>query len=396
MKKLLFVSWDSDQSNYLETLFFPILKGLQSKGLIEAHVIQFSWAHKAKVSHIRQAAEFSGIKFTHHKVSRKPFAGLGALQTVYKGVFILKKYIEKHGVEILMPRSTMPATMVNRLWDWLRKNRVKVIFDADGFPIQERVDFAGMNKDSLYYRLLNQEENKMLHLADRILVRSKKAKEKHGDAIGEGKASKIVTVANGRDADHFNIDQEKRKVARERLGLKEQHVLWVYTGSLGPQYRLEEMLVLFEMYWKTNPQARFLILSPQQEIDLTFLPSKIKNCVSIQAVEYEEIPTFLNAGDLGLSLRKEAPSIAGLSPIKTGEYLIMGMPVILSPGVGDTDEILRGKDFAFFWEKGEEEALMLWLQNLKLQHPSLIRDFAMEYFSLEKSIEDYSLALAGL
>ncbi|MBW3466577.1 hypothetical protein [Arthrospiribacter ruber] len=396
MKNLLFVSWDSDQSNYLETLFFPILHGLQKKGLIQAHVIQFSWAPKAKVSHIRKAAEDLGINFTHHKVSKKPFAGLGALQAVYKGVFLLKRYIENHGVEIVMPRSTMPATMVNRLWDWLRKNRVKVIFDADGFPIQERVDFAGMNKDSLYHRLLSQEEQKMLLHADRILVRSKKAKEKHGQAIGESILPKIVSVANGRDAKHFFIDKEKRQAARESLGLEEEHVLWVYTGSLGPQYRLEEMLALFKMYWNKDRQARFLILTPQQHVDLSFLPSEIKNCISIQAVEYDEIPAFLNAADLGLSLRKEAPSIAGLSPIKTGEYLIMGLPVVLSPGVGDTDEILRGKDFAYFWEKGGEEGLMLWLQNLKSHNSAEIREFAMNYFSLEKSVEDYSVALEGL
>ncbi|EOZ98792.1 hypothetical protein A33Q_1446 [Indibacter alkaliphilus LW1] len=396
MKKLLFISWDSDKSNYMETLFFPILQGLSERGLIEARVIQFSWASKTQVSRIQKSALDRGINYTHYKVKRKPFAGLGALEAVYRGVFLLKKYIEENAIDILMPRSTMPATMVNRLWDWIGKSGVKVIFDADGFPLQERVDFTGMKKDSLYYRLLHKEESKMLLKADRVLVRSTKAKEDHGKTIGADGESKISVVANGRDAAHFAIDQDKRNEIRKSIGIQDDEILWVYIGSLGPQYRLEDMLKLFAKYWEENQDSKFLILTPENKVELGVIPAAVQDATIVHTATYTEIPAYLNAGDLGLSLRKDAPSISGLAPIKTGEYLMMGLPVIVSPGVGDTDQLLKGREFAFFWESGKEKELSNWLRKISALSPSSIREFAIPHFSLEKSLDDYSKALTGI
>ncbi|TVP53947.1 MAG: hypothetical protein EA341_00520 [Mongoliibacter sp.] len=394
MIKLLFISWDSATSNYLESLFFPILKGLQEKGEVQAHVIQFSWAGKNEVKRIAELAKNLEISYTHHKVKRKPFAGLGALEAVYRGVFFIKQYIEKNGVEMVMPRSTMPATMVNRLWDWLKKKEVQVVFDADGFPLQERVDFAGMDKNGLYYKLLHGEELKMLQRADRILVRSKAAKIQHSKELGQENAPNIFLVANGRDASHFKLDLENREAIRKTLELREEDLLWVYTGTIGPQYRLDDMLALFQKHWKKHPRSKFVILSISKHVDLKAFSKEFQKAIIFKNVAFTEIPHYLSAADLGLSLRQAAPSISGLAPIKTGEYLMMGLPVIVSPGVGDTDQLLKDKDFAFFWESGKEESLELWLQKVKQLDPSGIRQFAQTHFSLGKSLGDYGKALA--
>lgn len=393
MKNLLFISWDSAESNYLESLFFPILQGLQNRQIIQAHVMQFSWAPSGEVRRINALAERMGIAYTHYPVNRKPFAGLGALEAVYKGVFWIKKYVDEQQIDMLMPRSTMPATMVNRLWDWLRKKDVKVFFDADGFPLQERVDFAGMKKSSLYYRLLFREESKILERADRILVRSEFAKTTHADKLPAYHQDKIHVVCNGRDEAHFVRNPAKRSAIRQSLAIQQDALLWVYTGTLGPQYRVEEMLDLFHMFWKKEPSSRFLVLTRSKGLDLSAYTTTFKEAIIQKEVPFQEIPDYLCAADLGLSLRKSAPSISGLAPIKTGEYLMIGLPVIASPGVGDTDETLKDMPFAFFWESGREEALQIWIKDLKNQDSENIRQFALQHFSLSKSLEDYSKAL---
>ncbi|PRY90969.1 hypothetical protein [Mongoliibacter ruber] len=393
MKKLLFISWDSTESNYLESLFFPILHGLQQRQFIEAHVMQFSWASASEVKRIKSLAKELGIEYIHHPVKRKPFESLGALEAVYKGVFWIKNYVEEHHIEILMPRSTMPATMVNRLWDWLRKNGVKVVFDADGFPLQERVDFVGMKKSSLSYRLLYGEEGKMLERADRILVRSQMAKTAHSERLIGSQKDKIHVVCNGRDSQIFWRDSHVRVLLRKELAIKENKLLWVYTGTIGPQYRVEDMLQLFYSFWEKEQESKLLVLSRSRKLDLTSYPDSFKEAVIQKQVPFKEIPAYLSAADLGLSLRKPAPSISGLAPIKTGEYLMMGLPVIVSSGIGDTDQILKDQPFAFFWEKGEEENLQAWLSNIPKQDPEMIREFALDHFSLSKSLEDYMKAI---
>jgi len=105
--------------------------------------------------------------------------------------------------------------------------------------------------------------------------------------------------------------------------------------------------------------------------------------------EFADIPDFLAAGDLGLSFRKPAPSLAGLSPIKLGEYLLMGMPVIASKGVGDTEELLGGKPFSFLYEKGKEEECLEWVGQLAGQDRKGIREFGLREFGLDRSVEGW-------
>lgn len=388
-KKLLFVTWDSDQSNYLESLFFPILKGLGEAVGVETHVIQFSWAKPQEVNRIRHLAASMGIFYTQYPIHRKPIAGLGALWTVYQGVRIVRDYIQTHGVGILMPRSTMPAMIVNRLWDWLKNVNVKVVFDADGLPLEERVDFAGLKTKSYQYRKLKAEETRMLKKADMVLSRSQAAIKIHLQDIGEFHRAKFLKVSNGRDADFFQPDPDSRMQVRASLGLTESETLWVYTGSLGIPYEVDRMLALFGRFHAKHFKSKFLILTRQGDFLEGKIPESLYKAVEIRSGSFQEIPKYLSAGDVGLSLRKFAPSLAGLAPIKLGEYLLMGLPVIASRGVGDTEQQLSSEEFAFFLDVGNEAACLEWLEGIKDMDSGKIREFAKKEFSLERAVRDY-------
>jgi hypothetical protein len=83
-------------------------------------------------------------------------------------------------------------------------------------------------------------------------------------SIGEGCLSipgKFYKVSNGRDADFFKPDSESRLRIRREFGLSDNDLLWVYSGSIGPQYMVEEMLDLFGSHHRENPGSKFLILT---------------------------------------------------------------------------------------------------------------------------------------
>ena len=42
MRNILFITWDSPETRYLERLFLPIFTGLRARGY-RFHVLQFSW-----------------------------------------------------------------------------------------------------------------------------------------------------------------------------------------------------------------------------------------------------------------------------------------------------------------------------------------------------------------
>jgi glycosyltransferase involved in cell wall biosynthesis len=375
----------------MESLFFPIFKGLQASGALKVHVMQFSWAGPKEVQRISTLADSFDISYIQFPIHRKPIAAIGAIWSVYQGVFYLKKYITEHQIQILMPRSTMPAMMVNRLWGWLRKQSVSVIFDADGLPLEERVNYAGLDPLGRQYRLLKKEEEKILRKADKVLTRSQKSIDIHLATIGERYQSKFFTVSNGRDADFFRPDPESRWRIREAFGLADKDKLWVYTGTIGPQYMVEEMLGLFGRFHLSNPGSKFLILTRNTDFLEGKVPEALRESVIVQSGSYTEIPLYLSAADLGLSLRKAASSLAGIAPIKLGEYLLCGLPVIASPGVGDTEELLKDQDFCFLVEEEDlfSDDFQEWVGRLDKLDRGKIREFGLGVFSLEKSVEGY-------
>ena len=101
-----------------------------------------------------------------------------------------------------MPRSIMPAFMANRL----HNINATLIFDADGLPLQERVDFSGLLQSSKQYQFLKREEDKILNKADLVLTRSEKAIQIHSKTIKAENNDKFSVVFNGRDTNFWFSD----------------------------------------------------------------------------------------------------------------------------------------------------------------------------------------------
>ncbi|MDN3690572.1 glycosyltransferase family 4 protein [Cyclobacterium jeungdonense] len=392
---ILFISWDSDQTNYLENLFIPIFEGIQKKTSHRFQIMQFSWARPQEVARICLLAEKAGIGYLHIPVSHKPNAALGSLWSLIRGSRKIKNHLRNNEITCLMPRSTLPGWMVLRLGSWLKSRSIPVVFDADGFPIQERVDFAGLNPGSFHYRWLRQVERRMVQKADRVLTRSERAIDIHLDNTGIQQREKFYPVINGRDPGIFRPDTAGRTTIRKKLGISESTCLWLYSGSLGPQYLVPEMLQLFWSGYQKNPDSRFLFLVRNKQSLQEQIPEYLQKLVFIETVPFDRIPDYYAAADLGLSLRKPAPSLAGLAPIKIGEYLLSGLPVVLSPEIGDLSDKLAAESACFIYRENPGE-LMDWLESSKHLPKTAIRKLGERHFGLEQSVVGYIQALQNL
>lgn len=389
---ILFITWDSDQTNYLENLFLPIFQGIQQQKPWRFHVMQFSWAPPQEIARIRLLAEKASISYLHIPVSRQPTAALGSLWTLAGGIRKIKNYLQNNEINYLMPRSTPPAWMVLRLGSWLKKRSIRVIFDADGFPIQERVDFAGLNPKSFHYRWLSGIERQMVKKADRVLTRTEKAIDIHLKKTGVQRQEKFYLVTNGRDAQEFKPNTTRRSIIRSELGIQDSTRLWVYSGSLGPQYLLPEMLQLFWNWHQKHPDSRFLFLVRNRESLMEVIPEHLQKLVFIKTVPFRLVPDYYTAADLGISLRKPAPSLSGIAPIKIGEYLLSGLPVLLSPGIGDLSAWLGAEPCCFIFRENPSEFLA-WLESSRQLPKANIRKLGERYFGLEQSVAGYIHAL---
>lgn len=397
--KILFVTWDGPQVSYLEGLFLPVFARLQEFGF-EFHVLQFTWANAARVDLTRKACKLAGVHYRSARVWRRPI-GFGSLVTAFFGSWLVSKLARDWSIDVLMPRSNLPSIACLLA---LRRISLPVVFDADGLPLDERVDFAGDSPHRLTYRFLRDIESEMARRADRVLTRSQHAVEILLARAGAGTLEeKFHVVGNGRDEDKFSPGGTSlRHAMRHKLGVDTEAPLLVYAGSLGEQYCLNEMLEFFAAVKRLRSDARLLILSGSPEIACEMLTTKplLEPATIVKAVSADDVPCYLACADLGLALRRSSFSMRAVAPIKVGEYLLCGLPVVATIGIGDTSAIGSAGFLLARMDVEELEAAAEWFCQQVLYHrnefANLARAAGIKSFSLEACVAGYQMAFAEL
>ncbi len=392
---ILFISWDGPQTNYMEGLFMPIFNQIEQNSNYVFHIIQFTWATPEKIAITQKTAQNLNIIYNTKTIARKPIAILGNLYTICNGIHYIKNYIKDNHINIVMPRSTMPAIMVNQL----PKINIKILFDADGLPIEERVDFSGLSKKSWFYKFFKYQENKMLMNADGIIARSNTSIDIHVTSNSSLDRNKFSVVYNGRDSEVFKPNISIKENKRVQLSISKETIVFVYSGSLGMQYGFDEMITIFSEYTKIHSNAIFLILTGSMQFANDRIPIELSDKCIVKSVAFDEIPSYLSVADIAFAIREPKFSMKGVAPIKLGEYLLMGIPTIASAGIGDTEQILKNIPNSYLFDHENENRILdavASIDSLILFDKLEIRTAAMNYFTIEKSVDSYLNAFKKL
>lgn len=397
---ILFVTWDGPQVNYLESLFAPIFARLQARHGMRFHVLQFTWADARRTARAQAACAALGVGYQAVRVLRRP-RSFGALATVLRGIPAIRAAIRELSIDVVMPRSSLPALAV-----LLGGTRGRpVVFDADGLALDERVDFAGESARSLQQRLLRAAEAQVARTAGAVTTRTAfAARVLQARAGAATPPSRFHVVANGRDAARFHpSDASTRAQTRVRMGLAPDAPLVAYAGSIGPQYRPEAMFGWFAAVHRRRPDARMLVLTHQDRLarELLARSGLAGGLVSVESADPDAVAAYLACADVGLALREPTFSMGGVAPVKLGEYLLCGVPVVATAGVGDTGDMTD--DVAFLLDVGNpglEAQAVDWFVDSVLPgreaYRTRCRAFAMPRFSLESCIEGYARAIGSV
>jgi len=338
MHRLLYVTWDGPEQRYLESLYLPILGGLNAHGW-RTHVVQFRWGPTEAAARIGELAAAVGVTYEAREVLRRPVTP-GAALTVLRGARIVRDVVRETEAELLWARSLFPAAMV--VTGPALPNGCAFVFDADGFMADERVEFGGWSARGGPYRVLREVENRATRRATRVLTRTEAAKRLLVDRAGVD-GSRIIVVPNARDATVCHPGTaETRARAREALTLPPEAPVIVYAGSLGPQYQPERIFELLRGLQTRRPDVHLVLLTA--DLDGARRAAARAGAdlaqVRMRSVPAAEVAPILACADLGLAFREATPSQRAVCPIKIAEYLLSGLPIVYSRGVGDLDERL--------------------------------------------------------
>ena len=396
---ILFITWDGPQVSYLEGLFIPIFKTLKPAG-IHVHVLQFTWGNPKKVERSRIACQDAGCGYEMVSVIRNP-AALGSFLSAIIGHRRIRRIIKQHKIDVVMPRSTLPA--LSSLLA-LRGRKERLVFDADGLPLDERVEFSGLSNTSVIYRFLRDIEAQTVRRSDSVLTRSLKGSEILIARAGAGvNPNKFISFNNGRDTNLFSVKSDiHSNIVKNELGIMENSELVIYVGSVGGKYLLCDMLKLFFYIKDLSKDAHFLILtgdieSAKKEISVMQVETE---SITVMTVDPDNVSRYTAAADLGLSLIQPSYSMQAVSVLKIGEYLLSGVPVISTAGVGDSSETCSKAGFVIdnVDDFSLKQAAKWFVDNVipnKHKYREMSRNSGLIYYSNDLVTAAYREAILG-
>ena len=140
------------------------------------------------------------------------------------------------------------------------------------------------------------------------------------------------------DAQKFYYNKEIRNNYRKQLGYTDEDMIILYAGGLANAYHGTSTFMEFiNQIAKSKHNTKFLLLSRdkiEEHVVYERYPN-LSNRILIKSAANSEMVNYYNAADLGLLLRENVPMNNVASPSKFAEYMLCGLPTIISEGVGD-------------------------------------------------------------
>lgn len=135
----------------------------------------------------------------------------------------------------------------------------------------------------------------------------------------------------------------EREAQRVQLGLRDRVVL-AYLGGIAPYQHIEDGVVPFvRMAVEAHERVHFLCITNQPErmqsiLDAGGIPREAR---TVLRVPQPNVPRYLAAADAGLLLRAASDVNRVSMPVKVGEYLSSGVPLVVSRINGWVDDMVE-------------------------------------------------------
>ena len=265
---------------------------------------------------VREELDRHGIEWRPLRYHRRPPIVSTAWDSL-RGRRALVREARKGPPAIVHVRSYVPAliAMLSR-----RRTGGALLFDIRGFWADERVEGGLWRPGGLLYRLSKRWERRFFDEADAIVTLSHASLPQITTWTGE-RSVRVRVIPTCVDMSRFS---------RRPLRPGGPHAVW--SGSVGTWYRFDLAARVARAL-----SLPLTVLTRQDELareKLGGFPA------SVRTVPSEEVPAELFAGDIGMCLITPTFSKTASAPTRFAEYLAIGMPVLVTRGVGDLEALV--------------------------------------------------------
>jgi glycosyltransferase involved in cell wall biosynthesis len=227
----------------------------------------------------------------------------------------------------------------------------RIIYDARGDEVAETYDTFGLDGQSDPHptpsqrksiETIREYERRAVTLAHGVTAVSQSLLNTLQSRHGVDLPGRSLVIPCCPDIEAFTPWLPKRDEARRALGLSNKFIV-CYLGSLAWYQMPELSLRVFRLIRQLRDDAHFLAITTQPERMAQIVRENgiSETDFTIRSFPPSEVPRWLVAADLGLLLRKQDAVNRAASPVKFGEYLAAGVPVVISQRVGDASDLVQ-------------------------------------------------------
>ncbi|HEV8434029.1 MAG TPA: glycosyltransferase [Thermoanaerobaculia bacterium] len=317
----LYICYFGLREPLVQTQVLPYLRELTARG-VEMSLLTFE-PEPFDQAEWRERLRREGIAWHTLRYHKRPTLP-ATLYDIVRGAFRATSIARRGKIRILHGRSHVGAA-IGALAK--RMCRARLIFDFRGLLAEEYVDHGNWRAGGVLFRLTKRAERWLLRDAEGVVFLTESIRQV---LCGAGNPAGVVELIP------CCVDVDRYAGAgSEELGAGDR-VVYVYSGALGGYYLFEEMARLI----RTDPRAFALILTKSDPRPMTAALQRAgfsEADFRVLSVAPDDVPKYLGAADVGISLILQSPARRAASPTKFAEYLAAGLPVIHSAGVGDLD-----------------------------------------------------------
>ena len=213
----------------------------------------------------------------------------------------------------------------------------KVCLDGRGAYAAEWEEYRVVDDERLIEQCRPLEAD-ALHRSD-MRISVSRALVKHWKARYGYAGSSYVVIPCTLGIDIIDPVGQDQNAVRAELGWSTGDRIMVYAGSTVDWQSLELVEKQLVPLLAAEPSLKLLFLCEESPETISLM-KKFPDQVERRWLRHEQVRRFLMACDIGILLREDSLTNRVASPTKFAEYISAGLPVLISPYLGDLSDLV--------------------------------------------------------
>ncbi|GAB4132187.1 MAG: hypothetical protein Fur0041_03250 [Bacteroidia bacterium] len=266
--------------------------------------------------------------------------GLKAIMEVFYSLLKLKKVVKSRNVFAL---HGWCATGNGLAWALSKISGLRFIADSFEPNAEPMVETGTWKKNSIAFRIQFWLEKKTARFAGELIAISPHMQGYMESKYHINREIKYIKPACV-DIDLFHTSRKKNHKLLRELDL-EGKIVCVYAGKTGGFYLDQELFDFFAAASKKWGELFRVIFLSSQTKD-TLLPFIRKSGfpehqLILKFIPHYLVPDYMGLADFAVGPYKSVPSRKTCSPLKNGEYLALGLPIVITPDISNDSELIE-------------------------------------------------------